>query len=217
MPTVPAAVSRSEVEPQAAVAVEFEALLPELKRLAQAFSKKCSDPDEVMAEILAFSWWNYFQAARKGIRLTPAQLLFVARRRVRSGRTLGNPESATDVHSIVTQRMRRSQIHRLSEFHGKPSKLNSKIGRRFTEAITSDQGNPAEISRIHLDWSALRTKLSDRHNALVDGFALGRSNTEMAKRLRLSPARITQIMPELRREIQNFFGVALPVEYWDCE
>lgn len=200
---------------QNAIAAEFETLLPELMRLAKPFVGKCADPDEALAEICAFSFWNYCQAARKGFRPTPMQMLFVARRRVCSGRVFGNSESAQCVFSPIAKRKNHVRIHRLSEFHDRPRRHDSKIGRRFFEVIAGDQRNPAEIARIRLDWSALRRKLSDRQNILIDGFAVGRSNTETARKLRLSPGRVTQILPELRSAVQDFFGAALPVEFWE--
>jgi hypothetical protein len=201
------------------ITAAFEALLPELKRLFKAFLFKCRDRQEAMQEMIAFSWWNYSQAARRNVILTPVQLAFVARRRVRSGRTLGTSMSSVDVHSRLTQLKRRANLISLSALSDDPDRIlpKSGIGRRFVEAITYDQENPAEEARIKVDWSDLRETLNNRQQNVLDGLAEGRLNSETADKLKVSRGRITQIVGEVAGKVVERFGYGVAPAGWGGE
>lgn len=121
---------------------------------------------------------------------------------------MGSPRSRTDVLSPGCQRRRRANVISLSAFDEglRPGRLQ----HRFDEVIIEGQRNPADEAAVRIDWQALRTALPGRLRRVLDGLAIGRGTSEIAKRLRLSPARVSQIKADLASAVAGFFGDALP-------
>jgi hypothetical protein len=184
-------------------------LYPELLSRACAIGARERDPEEVVQEILGFSWWNYAQAARKGRWLTAGQLAFIAMRRVRGeGSSLGSRRTKTDALSPACRMCGRSKILYLSNLgQGDHSR---RLNALFDQAISQGQRNPANEAAVKIDWGALRSALPSRLQRVLDDLVAGRGTCEIAKRLRLSPGRICQLKVELGRSVAGFFGSSLP-------
>jgi hypothetical protein len=187
----------------------FLELHPELLSRACAIAARSNDPEEVVQEILAFSYWNFSQAARKGRWLTAGQLAYIARRRVRGeGCTLGSSRTKTDVLSTGCRRLKRSNVLYLSGFAG--SAYPDRLQDRFDEVVSQGQRNPADQAITRIDWGTLRSALSDRLKQVLDGLVAGRGTCEIAKHLRVSPARVTQLKDELGQVVAEFFVSTMP-------
>lgn len=62
-----ATAGRTAVPSDGEIADRFHSLLPELRSPALTIAARDRhDPDEVVAELLGFGWWNYQSAARRG-------------------------------------------------------------------------------------------------------------------------------------------------------
>lgn len=197
------------VPTQQEIADRFREIYPELLSRAVAIAAKERDSEEVVQEILSFSWWNYQSAARRGKSLTASQLAWVGMRRVRGeGCSLGSPRTKTDALSPGCRMRGRSRIVYLSSMDER--RADDPCRRQFDQAIITGQRNPANEAAVKIDWTALRRQLPGRLRRLLDGIAVGRGTCEIARRLRVSPGRVCQLKDQLRVAVANFFGANLP-------
>jgi hypothetical protein len=207
---MPATAVRAVVVPsQQEIEERFRSLYPELLSRACAIAAHERDPEEAVAEIMGFSWWNYQQAALRGRWLSPGQLAWVAMQRVRGEAcSLGSPRSSTDVMAPACQRRRRANVIPLSSLSERCAE--DPCRKRFGEVIGQGQRNPADEAATRIDWKALRADLPGRLRCVLDGLVAGRGTSEIAKRMRLSPARISQLKQELGAAVVGFFSSTLP-------
>ncbi|HEX5102404.1 MAG TPA: LuxR C-terminal-related transcriptional regulator [Pirellulaceae bacterium] len=81
----------------------------------------------------------------------------------------------------------------------KPQREVADVGK----VLARPGNNPAAIATVLMDYTAWLPSLTDREQELLEAFLRGDSTKELARRYRISPARVSQI----RREL---------VEYWQA-
>jgi hypothetical protein len=171
---------------------------------ARAIAATTPDPEETVQELMAYAWWNHQQSARKGRWLSAGQLAWVGMKRIRVGAVLGSSRTASDVMAPACQRQGRARIIHLSTMDGRG--VDDPIRQQFDQVIGQGlRSIPAEVA-ARIDWASLRAVRPDRQRRVLDHLAIGRTPSEIAKRLRVSPSRVTQIKNQLAESVMSFFG-----------
>lgn len=207
MPSSPAV--RTEAVPsQAEIERRFLPLLPELRtRALEIAAASRTDPDETLAEVMGFAWYDYQQSALKGRWLAAEQMAWYGRLRVREGHSLGSRRSKCDALSTACRRRGRSNVIHLSRL---AEGIPDPIQKRFDQAITTGQRNPADEAAVRIDWNALRNILTGRLRRILDGLIAGEGTGQLAKALGISAARVCQLKTELAAAVAGFFASTLP-------
>ena len=202
----PAVQQPETVVSDAEIEATFLEILPELQSRIDGCASKSPDSEEIGAEMMAHAWRNYQQAARNGTLLHPGLLVWVAWNAVRSGRRLCG-SSCVDVHAAQCQRRKRSFVIHISSLVAPQQKgdVHARVRASFSECISQGYRDPADEAAAKIDWEALRDGLSNRLQRVLDGFAIGDRKGELARRLKLSPGRITQLKDELGIRVMEFF------------
>jgi hypothetical protein len=73
-------------------------------------------------------------------------------------------------------------------------------------AVEDKHAGPAEVAAFRLDFGAWSSNLDDRARRVVDLLAAGYRPGEAARRLGVSPARVSQLRSELRKSWLEFQG-----------
>jgi len=182
----------------------FESMLPELNSRIRACIFNLPDREEAGAEMMAHTWVNFRQAARNDRWLSAGQIVWVAWQAVRSGRT--QHSSVRDIHSPLCQKRGGFSVAHLSHYRPQAQRQSPPGGRRFASVLASDRNNPADEAAVRIDWHVLHERLPRRMQEVLRGIVMGESGKNLAKRLRLSAARITQLKDELAVRIAEYFG-----------
>ena len=210
MPTTAVRAVPVEVPSHQEIEARFHALLPELRSRALAIAAASrGDPDEVLAEVIGFAWYDHRQSALKGRWLTGSQLAWYGRLRVREGHSLGSRRSKSDILSLACQRKGRAKIVSLSTMDER--RADDPCRQQFDRLIGENQPSiPAEVA-ARIDWSSLRHQLPGRLRRILDGLIAGEGTGQIARSLGVSAARVCQQKDQLRAAVAGFFGNALPV------
>lgn len=201
---------------QTAISNAFESLLPELQRRLHLNANGFPDYDEAFGEMLAGSWINFQQKAKRGVLLNACALAWIARIRYQAGRVLCGYSTA-DAMAQKTVQSGRSRVLSLAQMTATKPKWELAPGevRRITKALsTSERERPSDRAAVRLDWAALAERLDARLRLILEGLAMGETRSTLAKILKLTNGRITQLMAVLKREIVAFFGEDLPDSCW---
>jgi hypothetical protein len=201
---------------QTDICTAFEKLMPELERRLHLNARLYPDHDEAFSEMLAGSWINFAQKAKRGVLLNACALAWIARIRFQAGRVICGFTTA-DALGEKTAQLGRSRVMLLGELTAtKPQwKLAPSEIRRITMALsTSERERPVNRAAIRLDWASLAERLDLRLRQVLEGLVIGDNRTALAKKLKVSASRITQLIRDLKREIVAFFGENLPDCCW---
>ena len=194
----------------------FQTILPELNRRLHLNARRYQDYDEAFSEMLAMCWINFRQKALRGVFLNACALAWIARIRYQAGRVICGYSTA-DAMADKTIQSGRSRLTLLSQLTTtKPRwKLSAGEVRRITLALsTSERERPLDRAAVRLDWAALAARLDRRLRLILEGLAVGETKSSLAKILKVTAGRVSQLMVVLRREIVTFFGEALPDTCW---
>lgn len=156
--------------------------------------------DEAIADIVADCTAGFAGLAGRGrahFWLIPALAKFAVRKR-NSGRTFGSSQNKNDVLSPIP----RDEAHVQSL-----DALQSADPHTWHEAVTqSHRMTPAEAACFRIDFERWLSKLPERHRDVALALADGDRPGELAKRLCISPGRISQLRNELREAWEEFHG-----------
>ncbi|MCY3017583.1 MAG: hypothetical protein NTW87_00930, partial [Planctomycetota bacterium] len=79
--------------------------------------------------------------------------------------------------------------------------------QHITDALTaSEHERPDVRAAVRLDWAAFARQLPARLRKIVRWLAIGASKTWIARRLKVTNGRVSQLLTVLAQEIQSFFG-----------
>jgi hypothetical protein len=117
----------------------------------------------------------------------------------KDGRKVGGRLNVRDVSSPYCQREKGLTVDRLDKF--------DKQDEAWLEVLLEDRhAGPAEVAAMRLDFSAWLRSLPRRLSKVATFLAGGETTTAAARRLRVSPGRISQIRKELFHAWQRFQG-----------
>ena len=171
----------------------FIEMLPELSsRLSRRFGGRHPDlREEMVAEGVALSWQNFRNASRKGKQLTASNVCWAAGKAALSGRRLAG-SCSTDA---------------LSNGHHGPD-LDSALasverdGRGFYRTFGDRRWRWPIWCYVSakLDWADFHGRLPQRDRLLLDLKLAGMPQTRIAAVFGVTPARVSQLLSELRRQ-----------------
>ena len=179
----------------------FMAMAPAIVTYARiAFRKLRADAREDMVqETLA----NAFVAFERLVRMGKGDLAFasvLARYGViqaRCGRRVGSSLNSNDIASSYAQFRKGVVVERLDEQDGRNG--------TWREIVLEDQrASPADVAAIRIDFETWLKRLPGKQRRAAKLLATGEGTFIAAKRLRLSPGRISQLRRELRSSWDQF-------------
>jgi hypothetical protein len=182
----------------------FLAILPAIETHAQiSFRRLAAEArEEAVANAVALAYMGYHSLARRG-RLGQAYASTLATYAVKatwSGRVAGSGQSAGDALSRLAQRRHGFFAVNLGLQH-------SPVWR---EVVRAGRGvDPADQAVFNLDFELWLRSLSRRLRRMVGLFVAGWRSGQVARRLRLSAGRISQLRRWLEQSWQRFQGLEL--------
>lgn len=185
------------------IAERFNLLMPELLHRGRLAAAREKDRTEALQEFVAFSWANFLSAAQRGRWFNAAQLSWYAAKRIRMGCALGSSRTVSDVLAPGYRRGGVKRVVSLSALSN--NRGDDRLQTRFDEAIVHRQPSVLDTVAAKLDWTAVRTVLPDRQRRVLDHLVIGRTPSEIAKLMRVSAARITQLKGDLAQSVMAFF------------
>ena len=173
-------------------------VLPTVRRVAGIRFRRwrAFDREDAIAHAIAAALVAYLRLRARGKNPAsfPCQLADFAIRHVHSGRRIGCRDNSRDVASLQCQRKGLFSVQPLSD-----------LASDWQSLLLVDRGgsSPAEIASLRIDFGAWLQQLSPRNRIIANCLAAGDRTTDVARRFRLSPSRISQ----LRREFaQSWFA-----------
>ena len=186
-------------------------VLPTVQRHARIQFRRLSDEEreEAIAAAVASALVSYVRLIERGKNPAafPGRLADFAVRSVRGGRPVGGSSNCRDVLSPAAQRQHGFTVCSLAD-HSESSEATWKA-----MLVEDRKTTPAETATVRLDFSAWLQRLNRRKRRIVNALALGHCTNDVAKRFRLSAARISQLRDEFHESWAAFQGepeTALP-------
>jgi RNA polymerase sigma factor (sigma-70 family) len=185
----------------------FSAILPTIRSYAQHAFRYLSaaEREEAVQEAIANACVAYARLVQQGRseRAFPTVLARFAIAQVRDGRKVGTSINTRDVMSKRAQQRLKFMVERIDRFeHG---------GEQWAEAVVPDSRTPiADQVWFRIDFPEWLRRLSRRDRRVALVLAEGHSTSDVAKRFRLSPGRISQLRRQLHDTWQTFQGEAVP-------
>lgn len=177
-----------------------DVLLPVLVRHARIYFRKDRDHDERIAETVALAWKWYVRLLqrRKDPCQWPSAFAGYATRAVRSGRRACGHERVKDVMSPNAQQRHRFYCGKLPDF----STLNTNpLAEALTDNCRSPVPDQVQFRVDFPDWTRTRT---ERDRRLIGDMATGERTKHLARKYRLSPARVSQLRREYHGDWELF-------------
>ena len=181
----------------------FEAMLPEVCLYAWASFRRLEPEarEEAVQEAVAHALLTYRRLVAQGKAdvAYPAVLARCGVLRVKDGRKVVGGQNGRDVLSPYCQRRKNIAVERLDRF--------DKESGEWIEAIVEDARTPVpDQVAFRIDfpaWLCLQTK---RNRRIAEALAVGHTNGQVARRFKLSPARISQLRQDFHQSWQEFYG-----------
>lgn len=184
----------------------FEQLLPQIEKQASlAFrGEPYERREDLIAEVIANAFIAYVRLVQRGKEdlayATP--LAQYAIKQVRSGRRVGSKLNVRDVSSEYAQKSKGFKVESLDQYNQRRE--------QWKEVLVEDKSaTPADVATCRIDFAAWLTTLSKTQRKAADLLATGESTTEVAKKVDLTPGRISQIRRELKRAWERFHGLVI--------
>ena len=189
-------------------AAKFLVLLPLIQRLARRAFRRygVEERQELIAEVVANCWAAFVRLMDRDCeeRVFATPLARYAIRQVRDGRRIGTTRNVNDLSSSYAQQQRDFRLERLDRYS--PSQ------HRWKEILVEDRhAGPAATAAARIDIAAWLRSLPVRPRRVAETLANGETTGRVARRVRLSAGRISQIRRELRRGWDDFQGDAAAV------
>jgi hypothetical protein len=158
------------------------------------------DREEAVAETTATAMIAFVRLIKRG----KDPMAFVRRLahfsavRVLAGRLASSPDNVRDVLSRYAKQRLGFKVESLNQ-----RSWDRKQGWR--ELLVEDRrACPAEIAQIRLDFELWLSRMTVRRRRIAECLAQGHRTRDVARRFRVSPARISQIREEFRRSWEAF-------------
>ena len=184
---------------------EFLRRLPQIERYARHVFRRCrrQDREELVAESVARMWLFFVRMSQRGPdpRTVFGPLLRFCILAVKDDRRVGSRKNVQDLWSRAPRHGIR--IHSLEE-------RDNRSRSPWKEVIAETRNcSPADTAAARLDIEAWLRSESRPKRSLARLLAVGERTSDVAKRLRISPARVSQLRRELCDSWQRFQGSAL--------
>ena len=152
------------------------------------------DREDAIAEVVAHAWRAFCGLVRRGKNPLefPTVLAKYSVLSVRSGKLIGRRCNRRDVCSPFRKK-RRDEIVSVES----PSRPGEPAWKEML--IETRQSTPADIAGARIDIAAWLQQLNRRNRRIAERLAAGNRPLDVARRFKVSPARISQIRVEFRR------------------
>ncbi len=182
---------------------EFLQMLPTIRQRAEnAFYYL--DPEgreDAVQEVIANATVAYARLVqrKKTDVAYPMALACYGIAQVRDGRRVGNHLRINEVLSSYAQRKKGFAVERLDHY--------DKDAGEWLEAIVEDPQTPVpDQVAFRIDFPRWLDLLTKRNRRIAEALAVGYSTSEVARRFKVSPGRISQLRRELLQSWQMFHG-----------
>ena len=129
----------------------------------------------------------------------PSVLARYAVAQIQDGRRVGNRMNVRDVLSPDAQKQKNIHVERLDRF--------DEDDDQWIEAVVEDPRTPVpDQVAFRCDFPAWLDMLSRRNRRIAEALSVGHSTSEVAKRFRVSPGRISQLRREMHQSWIEFHG-----------
>lgn len=185
----------------------FLAMLPAIRTHAQIAFRHL-DPEarqEAVQEVICSATAAYFRLWQLGkVDLAyPSVLARFGVAQTRTFRKVGGRLNVRDVSSGHCQCRKGVVVERLDKFHAKRGE--------WLEAVVEDPRTPVpDQAAFRCDFPAWLATLRRRNRRIAKALSIGHTTSEVAKRFKVSPGRISQLRKELRDSWQDFHGETPP-------
>jgi hypothetical protein len=180
----------------------FLAMLPTIRTHARIAFRHL-DPEareEAVQEVIA----NACRAYKRLVDLGKADIGYagvLARygvAQVKDGRRVGGRLNVRDISSEYCQRRKGVTVKRLDRFDREEG---------WQEIVVEDKhATPADVARVRVDFSDWLRTLRRRDRRIAETLSVGETTSDVAKRFRVSPSRVSQLRHELRDSWDEFCG-----------
>jgi hypothetical protein len=161
------------------------------------------DPEELIAEGVAMAAKTLDAAEQRCKVVAPASLAYYAIQALKSGRRSGYA-GRQDAMCPAVQLDRRVTMSSMDEQICQDLETDSEI---TLHDLLAGSGESADITAArHLDWPMVTERLNCRESYVVQGTALETPGITMAKRLRVTTPRVTQIKRGVAGKIRTAWG-----------
>ena len=191
---------------------QFAEVMPHVQHIAK-YAFRYMDPDareEAVAEAVAQAWQNHLHCTLKGKSPGAPSIAHYAVKNVRCGRKLAGT-SSTDVHSEKAQMMGRASVSHTGRQPDEP-------GDGPTAPLIDHRTwmRPYHRARVELDYPNFldQAEVTDQEETVFSMLAEGRMGKEIAKELKVSCPRVSQIKKSLAGKMMQFFGRGIYPDYY---
>jgi len=187
---------------------KFLGILSRLKQHFRIYFRhvKCRDKrNDLVSEAIALSWRWFLRIAEQGKDAThwPAALASFAARAVRAGRRVCGQLPAKDAMSERAQQRHGFCVGKLPD-------ISTLSENPLAEALTDNtQTPPPDGAAFRIDFPAWRRSHSRRNRRLIDDMMMNEKTMVLARKHRLSPARVSQLRREFHDDWEVFTGSEL--------
>jgi len=181
----------------------FLELLPSIREQAEyAFrGLPIETREELIQEVIARAYGLFVSLCRRGklALVYPTPLTKFAIRNVREGRRIGSRCNSQDITSPSVCAEKRIKIERLD-------RLNRRSGH-WREVLVADRtAGPADTAIARIDWTDWLASMSRRQRAIASVLASGETTGAVARKFRISSARISQLRVWFMENWNEFHG-----------
>jgi DNA-binding NarL/FixJ family response regulator len=134
------------------------------------------DADDKLSDAISVAWQALLTAPQEA---SPQSLAVYACLRVKSGRQFR--QSAKSIDGPNPRR------------HRKPKRNKADLGK----VLARERNNPAALATVKMDFTAWLPLLTQREHRYLEAFLSGETTKEIARRFRVSTARVSQVRREL--------------------
>jgi hypothetical protein len=180
-------------------------VLPKVLSHGQVWSRHIKCPhrrEDFIAEMVALSWKWFVRLVERGKDPTafPTALASFAARAVRAGRRVAGQEKPKDVLSPVAQARHGFMVEKLPDI--------ATLGDNpLADALADNTMTPPdEQCAFRLDFPAWLALLGDRNRRIAQDMMVGERTLDLASRHGISPARVSQLRREFRRDWRVYCG-----------
>jgi hypothetical protein len=184
---------------------KFLSILPRLKQHFRIYFRHvaCRDKrNDLVSDAIALSWRWFLRIAQQGKDAThwPAALASFAAKAVRSGRRVVGQLSARDCLSEVAMKRHGFCVGKLPD-------ISTLSENPLTLALADNtQTPPPDGAAFRIDFPAWRRTYSRRNRRLIDDMMLNEKTMVLARKHRLSAARVSQLRREFHDDWEVFTG-----------
>jgi hypothetical protein len=181
----------------------FLALLPQISNyVGPAFRHlQEAEQDDAVQDAVAHAFVMFLRLMQRGRQhaIFPTVLARFGIGHSREGRSFGTSSNSRDVTSKVAHRRSNFVVNRLERYDSRQ--------QRWLEVVIEDSRTPiADQVAFRIDYPAWLSELPRRKRRVAEALAYGDSTNAVARRFRLSAARISQLRRELHDSWERFHG-----------